>query len=294
MKVKISHPNRILFPKSKITKEEFVNYYKKMAKKIIPLIKDRPISMQRFVEGIDKEIFFQKNVSSYFPKWLKTVSVSRIGKENITMAVCNDLDSLVYLANQICVLHVWLSKKDKLDIPDRLIFDLDPPQKNFRKAVEAAFDLKKILDELKLPSFVMTTGSLGLHVVVPIKRELNFDEVRNFAREVGSYLSSLYPKKYTIEPRLNKRKNRVFLDYLRNAFAQTSVAPYSIRAIEKAPISMPLDWKELLDKKLHAQSFNIKNVFKRKKDPWKNITSKTVSLKPAILKIKKLTGNDKL
>lgn len=289
MRVKITHSSRILFPKSKITKKEFIAYYQKIAKKILPLIKDRPVSMQRFPEGIQGEIFFQKKVSSYFPKWLKKVSVKREGKENINMAICNDLDSLLYLANQICVLHIWLSKKGKLNYPDRLIFDLDPSGNNFSKIIEAALDLKKILDQLDLPSFIMTTGSKGLHIVIPIKPKLVFDQARNLARSIASLLVLKYPQKYTIEPRLNKRKNKVFIDYLRNAFAQTAVAPYSIRPIESGPIAMPLEWKELSNKKLSSQSFNIKNCFKRKKDPWKNFDKKSISLEKAINKIEKLT-----
>jgi bifunctional non-homologous end joining protein LigD len=190
MKVEITNPNKILFPKSKITKEEFVDYYKFIAKKMLPLIKDRPISMQRFPGGINGIVFFQKNVFEYFPSWIKTVSVKRKNKENIKMALCNDRDSLLYLANQVCVPHVWLSRKDKLDYPDRMIFDLDPPKDDFPSVVKASLDLKKMLDELKLPSFVMTTGSKGLHVVIPIKREKKFDEVRHFARKIAENLAS--------------------------------------------------------------------------------------------------------
>lgn len=287
MKFKITNTEKILFPKSKITKGEFVNYYKKISKKILPLIKDRPISLERFPEGIGGQIFFQKKVLDYFPKWIKTVTIKRQGANSIKMPLINDLDSLLYIANQVSVIHIWLSKKDKLNIPDRLVFDLDPPKGDFSKIIEAAKDLKKILDFLKLPSFLMTTGSKGIHVVIPIKREKTFDEVRSFAKNIALILTRKYPDKYTIETRLNKRKNRVFIDYLRNAFAQTQVAPYSIRPKENAPIATPITWRELTSG-INSQSFNIRNISKRKSNPFSSIESKSISLKKALNTIKKL------
>ncbi len=286
MKFKISNKQKILFPISNITKEQFIDYYKKIAKKILPLIKDRPITLQRFPEGVNGQIFFQKKAMDYYPKWIKTVSIKRQKNTPIKMPIINDLDSLLYIANQVGVLHIWLSKKDKLNIPDRLIFDLDPPGNDFSKVIEAAKDLKKLLDFLKLPSFLMTTGSKGLHVVVPIKREKTFDEVRGFAKKIALILSNQNPKKYTIETRIEKRKNRVFIDYLRNAFAQTQVAPYSIRPIENAPIATPISWKEL-SKDINSQSFNIKNILKRKTNPFSSLDSKSVSLKKAFKQIEK-------
>ncbi|EKE21244.1 MAG: hypothetical protein ACD_7C00303G0001, partial [uncultured bacterium] len=261
MKFQITNRQKILFPKSKISKEEYVNYYRKIAKKIIPLIKDRPITLQRFPEGIKGQIFFQKKIMDYYPKWIKTASVKRQKKTPIKMAIIDDLDSLLYLANQVGVIHIWLSKKDKLNIPDRLIFDLDPPANDFKKVIEAANDLKKFLDFLKLPSYLMTTGSKGLHVVVSIKREKTFDEVREFARKIAYVLTKKYPKKYTIETRKEKRKDKVFIDYLRNAFAQTQVAPYAVRPIEGAPVAAPIKWSELSGIK-SSRVFNIKNIFK--------------------------------
>jgi len=286
MKFKITNKDKILFPKSKITKEQYIDYYRKIAKKILPLIRDRPITLQRFPEGIKGQIFFQKKVMDYYPKWIKTISVKRQERTSIKMAVINNLDSLLYIANQVGVIHIWLSKVDKLDIPDRLIFDLDPPKNNFSKVKEAAKDLKKLLDLLKLPSFLMTTGSKGLHVVVPIKREKTFDEVREFAKKIALVLSNQNPKKYTIETRKEKRKGRVFIDYLRNSFAQTQVAPYSIRSIENAPIATPIEWKEL-SKNINSQSFNIKNILKRKSNLFSSMNSKSVFLEKAIKKIEK-------
>ncbi|NGX49241.1 MAG: hypothetical protein K940chlam5_00837 [Candidatus Anoxychlamydiales bacterium] len=285
--VDITNKEKILFPRSKITKEEYVLYYKKIAKKILPFIKDRPLTLKRFPNGIQGEKFFQKKVMDYYPKWIKTISVKREGKTPIKMPVITNLDSLLYIANQVGELHPWLSKIDKLDYPDRLIFDLDPEKNNFSKVIDAAKDLKKLLDTLKLPSFLMTTGSKGLHIIVPIKREKTFDEIRAFAKKVATYLTTSYPAKYTIETRKDKRKKRVFIDYLRNAFAQTAVSAYSIRAIESAPIATPITFQEL-NKNLNAQTFNVRNIFKRSKNPISSLNSRPVSIKAASIKIEKL------
>jgi bifunctional non-homologous end joining protein LigD len=273
-KVKWTHADKILFPKSKITKEEILLYYEKIAHFMLPLMKDRPVSMLRYPEGISGEGFYQKNVSAYFPKWIETVKVATSDKK-IDMLLCNGVDTLLYIVNQACLTpHLWLSRKDKLDKPDRLIFDFDPPsEKAFPKVMKAAVEMRQILEEeYGLTTFVMTTGSRGLHIVVPIKREHSFDAVRAFARKVAELLASRKPKDYTTEVRLNKRKGRIFIDYLRNGYAQTSVAPYAVRAIEGAPVAAPLEWSEV-KKGLTPRKFTIKNIVQRaaKKNPWKGI-----------------------
>jgi len=290
MKYELTNKNKILFPKSKITKEDFFNYYKKIAKKMLPLIKNRPITLQRFPSGIDKELFFQKKALPYYPKWIKTISIKRQDKPPIKMPLITDIKSFLYIVNQVGVIHIWLSKTDKLDYPDRLIFDLDPPNGNFLKVVEAAKDLKKLLDILKLPSFFMTTGSRGLHVIIPIKREYAFDETREFAKKIALILTEQKPEKYTIEVRKEKRKNKVYIDFLRNAYAQTHVAPYSIRPKENAPIATPVNFNEL-NKTLKSQKYNLKNIFQRKLDPFSKIDSKSISLTNAMKKINKFSLN---
>lgn len=286
MKFQITNKQKILFPKSKITKDQYIAYYRKIAKWILPIVKDRPITLQRFPEGIEKQVFFQKKAMEYYPGWIKTVLVKRQQRTPIKMPIINDLDSLLYIANQVGTIHIWLSKKDKLNTPDRLIFDLDPPKNDFKKVIRAAKDLKKLLDFLKLPCFVMTTGSKGLHIIIPIKREMTFDEVRDFARKTAYVLTKQYPQRYTIETRIEKRQNRVFIDYLRNAFAQTQVSPYSVRPIENAPIATPIYWEELSAIK-DSREFNVKNIFKRKSDPFSSLNEKSVSLKNAVKKLEK-------
>lgn len=282
MKVEITRPEKILFPKDMISKADLIAYYKLVSKRMLPLIKDRPVSMKRYPNGIKKEGFVQKKVSDYFPDWIKTKSVGRKGKSNINMLVCNDQATLVYLANQACITpHIWLSKKDALDRPNRMIFDLDPPGKNFELVIEAARDLRDVLEnKCKLKAFVMTTGSKGLHVVVPIRRNYTFSEVRNFAREVGKILVEKKPQKYTLNPLKSKRRSKLYIDYLRNGYAQTSVAPYAVRALDGAPIAIPLSWKELTPK-LTPQAYHLKNIKRRlsARDPWASIERSAKSLK---------------
>ncbi|HSW72269.1 MAG TPA: non-homologous end-joining DNA ligase [Chlamydiales bacterium] len=287
--VTVTNPDKILFPKSKITKGEFFEYHAKIAKKMLPWMKGRPVSMLRFPNGINGEVFYQKNVSEYFPKWIKTCSIKRQGLESIRMVVCNDVDTLLYLANQVCTPHLWLSQSDKLNYPDRLIFDFDPPTKEgFPLVMKAALECRAFVEKkLGLKAFVMTTGSKGLHVVIPIKREYEFSEVRSFARKIALYMEKQNSDGYTTELNIKKRRGRLFLDYLRNSLAQTAVAPYAVRPIEGAPVATPIDWKEL-KRGLNSQSFTIKNVLKRKKDPWKSLERSAVSLKTPMKKLESL------
>lgn len=275
MKVEITHPDKILFPKDKITKQEFVEYYKSVARKMLYHLKDRPISMKRFPSRIGKPGFFQKNAPKGLPSWVKTTSVTRAEKGKTKMILCNDKDTLVWLANQDCIApHIWLSRKDKPDHPDRLIFDLDPPrEKTFADVIEAALSLRKLLRRHKMNAYVMTTGSKGLHVTVPLNRKNTFQEVRSFAKALAEELVESDPDKYTVAVRKNKRRGRVYIDIMRNSKAATAVAPYSIRAKPGAPIAMPLSWQDLKKKGLQATSFTIRNCKPQlRKNPWASMS----------------------
>ena len=285
--IEISNKDKILFPKSKIKKLDLINYYEKISKTMMPHIKDRPIVMHRFPDGIKTSGFYQKNVSDYFPKWISTI---KLKKEDGTVehVLCQNKATLVYMANQACITpHIWLSKKGTLRKPDKLIFDLDPPNNDFDLVIHGAKSLKKLLEKTGLVPFVMTTGSRGLHVVVPLTPETSYDTIRDFAKDVGKFLEKT-DDNLTIQTRKNKRKGRLFIDYLRNSYAQSSVAPYSIRPIENAPVATPVDWSELQKKKMNSQYYNIKNIFKRlkrKSDPWENIYSKSKSISKAKKKL---------
>lgn len=294
-KVVLTHTDKIYFPKSKITKGDLLDYYEKIAPHLLPYCKDRALTMDRFPEGIMGESFYQKNASPYFPDWIPLKPVTNKNGEITHYVVCNTAETLLYIANQGCITpHMWLSKIDKLNYPDMIIFDLDPAGevvKNFKPISDAAFMLKDILENCGLKSFVMTTGSRGLHVRVPIKPEYTFDEARAFAKEIAQLIVEHYPKEYTLNSRKSARGKKLLIDIMRNGFGATAVIPYAVRAREHAPVATPLEWKELDDTKLRSDSYTINTIFerlKKKNNVWKDFGKKPGSLKKAQALLKKL------
>ena len=292
-KFEVSNLDKIFYPEEGFTKADLIEYYEKIADTILPYLKDRPVTMIRFPNGIKDKQFYQKDAPDYFPDWIETKAIKKHDGGETNYVVCNDKATLVYLANQACITpHIWLSRKDKTDHPDRMIFDLDPSRDDFDEVKDAAKKIRKLLkDQLGLPVFIMTTGSRGLHVVVPLKRTKKFDEVREFAQKAARYLEKQYHETMTTAARKNKREDKLFLDVARNAFGQTGVTPYAMRPIDGAPVATPLDWNELGRSSLSAQSYNTKNIFRRlasKEDPWKNMDASAVSLTSAIKKLDKI------
>ncbi|MBU6996273.1 MAG: ATP-dependent DNA ligase [Theionarchaea archaeon] len=270
-----SNEDKVFFPESRITKGDLVHYYRDIAPIMLPHVQDRPVTMHRFPDGIEGEGFYQKEVPEYFPQWVDRVRISKKeGGEN-QQAVCNNAATLVYLADQACITpHIWLSRTDRLNHPDKLVFDLDPPPDAFELVRKAAYGLKDVLKEIGLTPFVMTTGSRGVHVVAPLDRSQEFDTVRTFAENLADSLFQEDPQNLTTEQRKAKRGSRVFLDIMRNSYAQTSVAPYAVRAKPGAPVATPLEWRELED--VTSQSYTITTVLERmsqKSDPWKSLYS---------------------
>ncbi len=288
--IQVSSIEKILFPGEGITKGDLINYYYSIAPIMLPYVNKRPISMHRYPNGIDHEGFYQKNASDYFPAWVTRKSLKTEQGEVVNYVVIDKRATLVYLANQGCITpHSWLSKIDKLDYPDRMIFDLDPSGEkfDFSHIRATALSIKTVLEELSLIPFVMTTGSRGLHVVVPLKRTEDFDDVRSFARSIAEYLVKNDPKNLTIEINKKKRGKKIFVDYLRNAYSATGVAPYAIRARAHAPVATPLDWDEIHDSTLRSDRYTLDTVFDRLNkhgDPWHGITRSARSLKAAMKK----------
>jgi len=282
--IELSNEDKILFPKSKLTKGNLINYYKKIASHLIPYITNHPIAMHRFPDGIDKDGFYQKEIGTYFPKWIKRKAIKRRSNEKVvSYVICDNVATLVYLANQGTItVHSWLSTTNKLNYPDRMIFDLDPSNnRSWPQLKKTAKKIKKKLEAHGLVPFIMTTGSKGLHVVTPLKQTSNFTRVRIFAKHIAEELVAENHKHLTLEIRKEKRGSKIFIDTLRNQWAQLSVAPYSIRAKEKAPIATPINWTELSNSKLSPQRYNIDNIFRRlsrKEDPWKNFYKKAKTL----------------
>ncbi len=286
--VKITRPEKLLFPEDGITKGDLIRYYQQIGPRMLPYLKGRPLALQRYPDGIAGPSFFQKAAAPYYPEWIKTATVKKVGG-TVKHVVCNDVATLVYLANQACItLHPWLSRADRPDYPDQMIFDLDPSSDDFRSVIDAAQVLKEILDDLKLPAYLKTTGSRGLHIAVPLDGKQNFESVRTFARKVAEVVVARDPARYTLEQYKNKRDGRIFVDVNRNAYAQTAVAVYSVRARNGAPVSTPLGWAELRKRNLRPDAITIKNVFERLdqiQDPWSNFWKHRASLDEAAKKL---------
>ncbi len=286
--VELSNTDKVFFSEDDITKKDMIKYYDRISSVMIPHMKGRPLTLHRFPDGIDNEGFYQKEIPGYFPRWIDRATIEKREGGEITYVVVNDKETLIYLANQACITpHIWLSKVAEPKKPDKLVFDLDPSSKDFKLIVKAARKLKRVLEGADLDVYVMTTGSRGLHVVVPIIPEMQFDDVRNYAGKIAEAVAKESPEDFTVQHRKDKRKGRVFIDYSRNAFGQTSVAPYGIRGIAGAPVAAPLDWDELADKGFHPRKYNMKNMFRRlgqKQDPWRNMHVKASSF----MKVKSL------
>lgn len=269
--LQVSNYDKTLFPDGAFTKGNLIEYYEQVAPLMLPHLRDRPVALKRFPDGIGKGGFYQKDASSHFPEWIKTVRVEKEGG-SLNQVLCNDAATLLFLAGQAAVeFHVWTSRADRILEPDQIVFDFDPPDGIlFSEVKKAASRMKALLEEIEMAAFLKTTGSRGLHVVTPIRREEKYETVQGFARDVAGMLAAQYPDKLTVEVRKAKRKERIFIDVGRNAYAQHAVAAYSVRALPSAPVAMPLDWSELSGSKLRPDLFTIENAAKRiESDPWK-------------------------
>lgn len=282
--IEVSSLDKVLFPDDGITKADLIDYYLRIAKVALTYYRDRPLSMHRYPDGIDTKGFFQKNAPDYFPDWIDRVRLSKEGGE-VDYVLANNTATLVYLSNQACITpHLALARADRPHHPDRLIFDLDPSDEDFSKVQKAASQLKGLLDKLQLPVFVQTTGSRGLHLVVPLDRREDFDTVREFSDRLARYVADHDPELMTIEKTKDQRGDRVYLDVQRNAYGQTAVAPYAVRARPGAPVATPLRWSEAQAGDLGPRQYHVGNLFQRLgqiDDPWADIAQHACSLKNA-------------
>jgi bifunctional non-homologous end joining protein LigD len=284
--IAITRPEKILFPGG-ASKGDLVRYYQRIGPWMLPHLEGRPLSMQRFPDGIEHEGFFQKAAASYYPRWIQTATVTKAGG-TVKHVVCNDVATLVYLANQASItLHAWLSRADRPKFPDQMIFDLDPSGDEFAWVISAARALKELLEAIGLAAYLKTTGSRGLHIVAPLDRSEDFEAVRAFALELAQVVVAQDPAKYTLEQRKNKRGGRVFIDINRNAYAQTAVAPYSVRPRASAPVAVPIEWSELGRRQFRPDGVTMAMLLERTesgKDPWPKDPWKDFWRKPAPLK----------
>jgi bifunctional non-homologous end joining protein LigD len=283
--VEITHPDRVLFPdpssRKGITKHDLVDYYGEVADEMLPHLRDRPLSVQRFPRGIGEQGFVQQDFADSLPEWMSGAEVAKEGG-TLVHPVADRREALRWLANQNCItLHTWQSRRDRLHSPDRLVFDLDPSDTDFAVVRATARATAGVLDDLGLACYVQTTGSRGLHVVVPVRPDTDFDTARQFTRDVAEVVAADDAEHRTVEVRKDTRGGRVYLDVMRNAYAQTAVAPYSVRARAGAPVATPLEWDELDTRGLRADRFTIRDVPKRlagQRDPWADMSRHARSL----------------
>ena len=291
--VPLSHPDKVLFPDDGITKADLARYYADMAGVMLPWLEDRPITMVRFPDGLAGQRFFQKNASSYFPDWIRRAELPKEGG-TVEHVICDKPATLVYLANQACIeIHGFTSRVDLLDRPDQLVFDFDPPDAGHFGAVrQAAQWARELLDgELGLATFVRTSGGRGLHVHVRLDRRADFDTVRDFTHRAAGVLAARHPDVITAEQRKDKRGDLVYADVMRNAYAQTVIANYAVRARPGAPVATPLDWAELDDGQLEPAWFTTSTIRDRVagvKDPWAGFASARHGLGEAARRLAKL------
>ncbi|MET9517542.1 non-homologous end-joining DNA ligase [Streptomyces sp. NPDC002994] len=285
--VTVHRPGKVLFPDCGLTKADVADYYRRMAAFTVPQLRGRPLMLERRPDGTEGPRFMQKDTPAHYPEWVRRVRVPKEGG-TVTHTVCDNSATLVFLADQACLtLHRWLSRADRADRlrPDRLIFDLDPPGDDFPAVREAAHRLGELLDQLRLPSTLMTTGSKGVHVIVPLDRNTTFDDSRAFAREVAEVLAARHPDDLTTAARKQARGDRLYLDVGRNAYAQTAVAPWSARAREGAPVAAPVSWEQLDDKQLTARTWSLTDIDgvleQARANPWSGVSSRGRALGPA-------------
>jgi bifunctional non-homologous end joining protein LigD len=259
----ITHPEKILFPGDGITKGELAAYYEAVAPVMLPHLRGRPVTMERYPAGIGEKGFYQKDVSRGSPEWLSRVEVpKKDGK--VRHPLVRDRRSLLWIANQNCItLHVWPSRAPKLYQPDLCVFDLDPSEDEPDILREAALGLRDLLDELGLPSWVKTSGSKGFHIVVPLDAKAGFDEVSGFAHAVGALLVERHPKHLTQEFGKADRGGRIFVDTGRNGYSATFAAAYTVRPKPGAPVSAPCAWEELERGEVGPRTFTLSTMARR-------------------------------
>ncbi|MEV1050098.1 non-homologous end-joining DNA ligase [Streptomyces sp. NPDC049887] len=280
--VEVHRPGKVLFPADGFTKADLVDYHRAIAPHMLPHLRGRPLMLERLPDGLDGSRFMQKDTPEHYPDWVRRAELPKEGG-TVTHTVCDSTATLVHLADQACVtLHRWQAKADRPGHPDRMVFDLDPAEDDFEPVRRTARFLGELLGELRLPSVLMTTGSRGLHVVVPLSRRHTFDEVREFAKDTADLLAASRPDRLTTEARKAARGGRLYLDVQRNGYAQTAVAPYSVRAREGAPVATPISWDQLDDPEVTARRWNITDAAEQAAaDPWAGAPRRGRSLGPA-------------
>ena len=263
--VNLTHPERVLYPRDKFTKEDVAAYYDAMAKPMIRALAGRPLSLEHWNQGIDRPSWFHQHLGKEAPSWLTTIATpTRVAsRKTVSHLVVDSPEALRWLAQMsVLTIHMWNSHEPKLEEPDWIVFDLDPAKdKGIEQAIEAAIVVRKLLDNLKLPSVPKTSGKRGIHVFVPLAKGYSHEDANAFACHIAGAIAASVPA-FTVDRALNQRRGRLYLDCMQNAYGKTIVAPYSLRAIDGAPVSAPLKWGEVT-KKLDPKKYNLRTMPER-------------------------------
>ncbi len=288
----LTHPDKIFWPEEKYTKKDLFDYYKNISEYILPYILNKPQSLNRCPDGIDGECFYQKDIDYKLPPWLHTVKIFAESKnEYIDYLVCTGVDSLLYMVNLGCIdIHPWNSTVNRLERPDYAILDLDPQDVDFSDVRIIAKEAKKVLDSIDIEGFCKTSGSKGIHIYIPLGAKYTYEQALDFVKIIAKLINMRQPDLTSLERLPDKRHKKVYLDCYQNRIGQTVAAPYCIRPRIGAPVSTPLQWKEL-DKNFRPADFNIKNIFHRLDrigDIWKGVLGTGIDLEKCLEKLKSL------
>ncbi len=282
----LTHPEKVYWPKEGYTKGDLIEYYKKVAKYMLPYLKNRPITLHRYPNGIDGQSFYQKDLDIH-PEWIKTMPVQHEEGRIVDYLLINDVPSLLYAVNLGSIdLHPFMANLKNLENPDYCVIDLDPHDIPFEKTIEAALILHEMLDVWEVKHFCKTSGGNGLHFVIPLHGKYNFTQSRQFAEIIGFHLHSKLLKTTSLERDPKKRPKKIYIDCLQNRIGQTIVAPYSVRPRPKALISTPIEWNELPN--LNISDFTMETVperLKKKGDIFKPILGAGVNIQKVLKRI---------
>lgn len=294
--VALSNLKKVFWPTEKYTKGDLIEYYRAIAPWLLPYLKDRPLVLTRFPDGIEGKSFYQKDAPDFTPDWIRTVPIwSEDTQRTLNYFVCDNLETLLYVANMGSIpLHIWASRVDSLERPDWCILDLDPKGAPFSDVVQVALALHRLCDDVELAHFAKTSGSTGLHVLVPLARQCTFDQSRTLGELLARVVIAELPEISTIIRPIKGREGKVYLDYLQNRTGQLIVAPFSVRPMPGAPVSMPLEWREVnhrLDISKHTIVTALKRMEKLGRDPLRPVLEERPNL-PAVLErlMAKLNG----
>jgi bifunctional non-homologous end joining protein LigD len=295
--VKFSNLDKIFWPEEKYTKGDLIEYYRSMAPWLLPYLKDRPVVLTRYPDGINGKSFYQKDAPGFVPEWIQTIPIwSEDTQRDIQYFVCNDVETLVYLVNLGTIpLHMWMSRIEDLTKPDWCLIDLDPKDAPFEHVITLAKTMRKLCEEVDMPAFIKTTGKSGLHIMLPLGRQMTYQQCLQFAMLFARLVTDRHPDIATTQRTISKRDGKVYVDAFQNRAGQLMVAAYSVRPSPGAPVSMPIEWDEV-NGKLHNSNWTIVNALKRMQKLGHDPVVKVLEVKPKLMgvleRLNNLIGED--